>query len=221
MSRDASASKNPSLPEVACFITASEERTCGRLNNPVCREATEGRTVASFEDIYLANVRDKKQGGDLRKNGRSRDSIVASSLFPFLQSMLHISPATLHIGISFGGMAVLRLEIGADIRDGKDYEADMGRIGEIAYPIAEPVVVNDEEAQDLSLEVLRERANRARLEREWAEISLNVEEFKRGKSRLRSGRAGTNCRTDQTCCCRLLGESGQSCKVPQQGSVAI
>ena len=55
-------------------------------NSPVCREATEARTVASFEDNYLANVRDKKQGGDLRKNGRSHDSIVARSLFPFLQA---------------------------------------------------------------------------------------------------------------------------------------
>ena len=34
-------------------------------------------------------------------------------------------------------MAVLRLEIGADIRDGIDQEADLGWIGEIAYPDAD------------------------------------------------------------------------------------
>ena len=52
-------------------------------------------------------------------------------LFP-LQSVLHIPPACLHIGISMGTMAVVKLEIATDIRDGRGREADLARIAELA-----------------------------------------------------------------------------------------
>ena len=66
-------------------------------------------------------------------------------------------------------MAVLRLEIGADIRDGKDCEADLLRIGEMAHPEAE-------QSKEIE-EVLEMRLRQAWLDREWAEVTLKVEEL--------------------------------------------
>ena len=146
-------------------------------NNPVCMAATQPRSVASFENNYLANIMDQRMGGDLRKNGHHHHSIVARSLFPFLQSVLHIPPATLHIGISFGGMAVLRLEIGADIRDGKARDSDLVRIADMADPDAEETEGNAEQDGNLDREVLEMRLRKVKLDREWAEVTTKVEEL--------------------------------------------
>ena len=71
-------------------------------------------------------------------------------------------------------MAVLRLEIGADIRDGKDREADLLRIGEMAHPEAEQSKEIEEEEDRAVLEM---RLRQAWLDREWAEVTLKVEEL--------------------------------------------
>ena len=62
-------------------------------------------------------------------------------------------------------MAVLQLEIGVDIRDGKDHEADLLRFGEMADPEAEQSKEIEEEEDRAVLEM---RLRQAWLDREWA-----------------------------------------------------
>ena len=50
-------------------------------------------------------------------------------------------------------MAVLQLEIGVDIRDGKDHEADLLRFGEMADPEAEQSKEIEEEEDRAVLEM--------------------------------------------------------------------
>ena len=71
-------------------------------------------------------------------------------------------------------MAMLRLEIGVDIRDGKDHEADLLRFGEMADPEAEQSKEIEEEEDRAVLEM---RLRQAWLDREWAEVTLKVEEL--------------------------------------------
>ena len=79
-------------------------------------------------------------------------------------------------------MAVLQLEIGVDIRDGKDHEADLLRFGEMADPEAEQSKEIEEEEDRAVLEM---RLRQACLDREWAEVTLKVEELEeRERSRL-------------------------------------
>ena len=62
-------------------------------------------------------------------------------------------------------MAVLQLEIGVDIRDGKENEADLLRFGEMADPEAEQSKEIEEEEDRAVLEM---RLRQAWLDREWA-----------------------------------------------------
>ena len=94
-------------------------------------------------------------------------------LFP-LQSVFHIPPACLHVGISMGTMAVIKLEIATDIRDGRSREADLARIAEMVEGEEE---VEEAELEELGEEELRRRVERKRKEREWAEATQKVEEL--------------------------------------------
>ena len=84
---------------------ARQKHRDGTPHNPdqaKCREAAYPpgppavglRTPASYQDHYLANVRDKRQQGDRRKNGFRHLSVVARMLLPLVMALLPLATST-------------------------------------------------------------------------------------------------------------------------------
>ena len=201
---------------------ARQKHRDGTPHNPdqaKCREAAYPpgppavglRTPASYQDHYLANVRDKRQQGDRRKNGFRHLSVVARMLLP-LASLDHVVPASLHTGLWAGEAMYQYLVTWTDILDGVGRRSDLARIGAITDPEAAVVdseagvidpetgeadpaaaqvaeEVESDEEDELSNESLGSRLRRLRLERECAKLSQEmadlVEEEKEVAERIK------------------------------------
>ena len=181
-----------SFPCLKCLVTSHHLRKEHREGEPhaltrkACRDVLVTREVASYETNFLSNVRDRRQGGDLRKNGRHHQSIVARALFP-LASPLHVISACLHIGLGVAVIEFLFLVTWAGILDGVTSEEEVERISERADPDTreegEEVEEGAAEAEleaainQMSPEQLQEMARKADQEKEWEAATARVEEL--------------------------------------------
>ena len=183
-----------SFPCLKCLVTSHHLRTEHREGEPhtlarkACKDVVVAREVDSFETNYLSNVRDRRQGGDLRKNGKHHQSIVARALFP-LTSPLHVISACLHIGLGVAVFKFLFLLTWAGILDGVTSEEEVARVSELADPDSrEECKEGDAEAEleaaiaQLSPEQLKEMARKAEQEKEWEEATENSRRWRSWKS---------------------------------------
>ena len=85
------------------------------------------RTMESIHSNYTANQLDKRNHGDMRKNGKFHMSITEQPLI-YLKSITDVMVASLHFTLSSTTMATEYATLGARIQDGTATTKELARL---------------------------------------------------------------------------------------------
>ena len=120
-------------------------------DNPSCR--FERRTLESFDLDYSKNLLDKRNGGDMRKNGKYHGSVCSRRLI-HLTSLMDVAVAGLHVLLALVVLAVSYLGLWCRIQDGVASEKELAKIVRECEEDGDDVE-RDHEYSEVSIKTIR------------------------------------------------------------------
>ena len=136
------------------------------------------RTLEDFDRCYAANRVDRRNGGDVRKNGRHHGSVIAPRLLPIL-SLSDLSIASLHIMLKLAMLEVGYLRLMCRVQDGVATETELAKVVRELEELEEEEVdeMNEHTEEQLTAAQVQQRLRMAELEGEFTEQAAKVEEL--------------------------------------------
>ena len=149
--------------------------------NPAC--VFPRRTLEDYDRCYAANRLDRRNGGDMRKNGKHHSSVIAPRLLPIL-SLAALAIASLHVMLKLAMLEVGYLRLMCRVQDGVATEKELAKV------VRELEELEDEDGDEtnehteeqfteaqLTTAQVQQRLRMAELEGEFTEQAVKVEEL--------------------------------------------